>query len=283
MSADGAAVDPSHAPARDSATQAGQGAGGEDGDSLHFRKLAVAPTYRVVAETIEREIMEGRLQPGDRLPSETALAEQLGVNRSTAREGLRLLEQTGLVERKSGRRLHAAIPGHVELSTRASRALLLQQVTFIDLHQLLMALEPAAAAMAATTIGEDDLAALERNLAETEARVERGETITALDTEFHEIISAAVGNPAWLMAREAAAKLLFPAADPMMSRLDQAPHRLVAAHRRILDGLRAGDVEAAREWMRKHIIDFKRGYELAGLPTDRPVHHPLNQEKDEQS
>lgn len=248
--------------------------GGDEGDAQPFRKLAVAPTYKVVAETIEREIMEGRLQPGDRLPSETALAEQMGVNRSTAREGLRLLEQTGLVERKSGRRLHAAIPGHAELSTRASRALLLQQVTFMDLHQLLMALEPAAAALAAGSIGEGDLQALDRNVAETEARIERGQSITALDTEFHEIISGAVGNPAWLMAREPAAKLLFPAADPMMSRLDQAAPRLLVAHRKILDGLRAGDAEAARSWMLKHIIDFKRGYELAGLPTDRPVHHP---------
>ncbi len=75
-----------------------------------FGKLAVAPAYRVVFETIEREILAGRLAPGTRLPSETALAEQFGVNRSTAREGLRLLEQTGLVDRRAGRRLHAAVP-----------------------------------------------------------------------------------------------------------------------------------------------------------------------------
>jgi DNA-binding FadR family transcriptional regulator len=225
----------------------------------------------VVADTIEREIMEGRLQPGDRLPSETALAEQMGVNRSTAREGLRLLEQTGLVERKSGRRLHAAIPGHAELSTRASRALLLQRVTFMDLYHLLMALEPAAAAHAAQAIEKADLSSLERNVAETRARVEQGLNITELDLEFHEIISTAVGNPAWLMAREPAAKLLFPAADPMMNSVPQAPRRLVQAHGLIVDALREGDAETAELWMRKHIVDFKRGYELAGLSVDKPL------------
>lgn len=241
------------------------------GDGLSLRKLAVAPTYRVVAETIEREIMEGRLKPGDRLPSETALADQLGVNRSTAREGLRLLEQTGLVERKSGRRLHAAVPGHQELSTRASRALLLQQVTFLDLHQLLMVLEPSAAALAAQAVNETDLHQLEENVANTEEAVAKGESVTQLDLEFHNIIGAAVGNPAWLIAREPAANLMFPAADPMMRALPQAPRRLVDAHREILEGLKRGDAAHAELWMRKHIVDFKRGYELAKLDMDGPV------------
>jgi DNA-binding FadR family transcriptional regulator len=223
-----------------------------------------------VAETIEREIMEGRLQPGERLPSETALAEQLGVNRSTAREGLRLLEQTGLVVRKSGRRLHAAIPGHEELSTRASRALLLQKVTFVDLYQLLMVLEPGAARLAADAINKTDLAALEKNVEATQQAVDEGRSVTALDLEFHEIISTALGNPAWLMAREPAAKLLFPAADPMMNTLPQAPKRLVDAHRKIFESLRDGDADTAETWMRKHIVDFKRGYEMAGLSMDRP-------------
>ena len=234
-------------------------------------RLAVAPTYRVVAETIERAIMEGRYRPGDRLPTESALAAELGVNRSTAREGLRLLEQTGLVERRSGRRLHVAVPGYGELSSRAGRALILHQVTFRELHQLLMVLEPAAAATAAASIGERDLAALERNVAETEAAVAAGGSVTALDIEFHDLVGRSTGNPAWPIAREPAAMLLFPAADPMMGRLPQAARRLLDAHRAILDGLTLGDAGHAQRWMLKHIVDFRRGYELAGLSLDRPV------------
>ena len=117
---------------------------GTDNDEPHFSKLELAPAYRVVFETIEREILEGRLKPGDRLPSETALADQFGVHRSTTREGLRLLEQSGLVQRRGGRRLFATVPHHEELATRTSRALILQQATFHELWQLLMALEPIA-------------------------------------------------------------------------------------------------------------------------------------------
>ena len=81
-------------------------------------RIERAPTYRLVYEVIEREILEGRLRVGDPLPAELQLAEQLGVNRSTVREGIRLLEKSGLVERNGGKR-----PAH--FSAALSRARLL--------------------------------------------------------------------------------------------------------------------------------------------------------------
>ena len=237
----------------------------------HFAKLNVAPAYRVVFETIEEEILSGRLRPGDRLPSETALAGQLGVNRSTAREGLRLLEQTGLVRREGGRRLFAAVPRQDELSSRASRALVLQQVTFRELWEVLMVTEPGAASLAAERIEAEEIEALEDNLARTTEAVEAGRSFTQLDIEFHSLIAEATRNPAWLLAREPAALLLFPAADLMMPQLPQSGHRLVEAHRRVLLALKSGKAGVAETWMRKHIVDFRRGYEMAGIGIDLPI------------
>lgn len=242
-----------------------------DDHEPQFTRLDLTPAYRVVFETIEREILQGRLKPGDRLPSETALADQLGVHRSTTREGLRLLEQSGLVQRRSGRRLFAAVPRQDELATRASRALILQQVTFNELWQLLMALEPAAAAIASATITEEEIATLEENLARTREMVAAGRSFTDLDLEFHAVIARATRNRAWLLAREPAAMLLFPANELMLPHLPHAGRRLVEAHARIVAALKAGDASVAEEWMRKHIVDFRRGYEMAGLSLDDPV------------
>lgn len=236
-----------------------------------FARLDLAPAYRVVFETIEREILEGRVKPGDRLPSETALADQLGVHRSTTREGLRLLEQSGLVQRRGGRRLFAAVPRQEELATRASRALILQQATFKELWQLLMALEPAAAALACDSITEEEIAALEDNLDRTRQVVSAGRSFTALDLEFHAIIARATRNRAWLLAREPAAMLLFPADELMLPHLPQAGRRLIEAHARIVAALKDRDAAVAEEWMRKHVIDFRRGYKTAGLSLDDPV------------
>ncbi len=52
---------------------------------------------------IERTILAGELQPGDRLPSEQSLAQELGVSRVSIRQALHELEQRGLIDRKPGR------------------------------------------------------------------------------------------------------------------------------------------------------------------------------------
>lgn len=58
---------------------------------------------RALANTLRRAIDEGRLAPGDKLPSERALAAEHGIARNTAREAIRLLAENGLVDAQHGR------------------------------------------------------------------------------------------------------------------------------------------------------------------------------------
>ncbi|KKM97836.1 hypothetical protein LCGC14_1164080, partial [marine sediment metagenome] len=209
---------------------------------------------------------------GDRLPTEAELAARLGVHRSTTREGLRLLEESGLVQRRTGRRLYASAPRAEDLSTRASRALALQRVSFDELWQLLLALEPAAAAQAALAIQPEQIETLEDNLARTRVAVTEGSVLTTLDLEFHALIAEATGNATWQLAREPAAMLLFPANERMLPRLSQAGTRLIEAHEHIIAAFKKRDATLAADWMRRHINDFRRGYVLAGCDPDEPVH-----------
>ena len=73
-----------------------------------FERIKSRPAYEMVAEAIERKILAGRLKPGDPVGTESGLVGQFGVNRSTVREGIRLLEQSGLVSREPSRRLSVA-------------------------------------------------------------------------------------------------------------------------------------------------------------------------------
>src|SRR3546814_14815648 len=66
-----------------------------DAGTPRFPKLKRVPAYRVVAEALVEEVLQRRLPPGSQLPSETDLAEQFGVNRSTVRESVRLMEDAG--------------------------------------------------------------------------------------------------------------------------------------------------------------------------------------------
>jgi GntR family transcriptional regulator, transcriptional repressor for pyruvate dehydrogenase complex len=69
----------------------------------NFARIEVAPAYQKVADAIEREIVNGRIKPDDPIGTESELVQQFGVNRSTVREGIRVLEESGLIRRDSSR------------------------------------------------------------------------------------------------------------------------------------------------------------------------------------
>ena len=115
-----------------------------------FVPLDDHPAYRQIANQIEQRIVERTLRTGDALPSETDLARQFGVNRSTIREAIRELEVHGLLGRERGeKRLRVTRPEPRRVSSGVSRALALHDVTFMELWEAMMAIEPAAAQYAA--------------------------------------------------------------------------------------------------------------------------------------
>jgi GntR family transcriptional repressor for pyruvate dehydrogenase complex len=234
-------------------------------------KLDLPRAYQAVALAIEHRIMAGKLRAGDVLPSESDLAERFGVNRSTVREGIRQLESDGLVRRVSRKRLIISVPQHQDLASRASRALLLNKVTFDELWQVAMALEPLAATAAAHLITADNMALLEDNLKQTRAIIAKGDSPVALDVEFHFLIARAAGNKALLLAREPFALLLYPSFAEMRSYLPQAGTRLLAAHAHIIAALGKRDADEAHHWMKRHIADFRRGWRIAGLDFNTPI------------
>lgn len=239
-----------------------------------FERLEVVPAYKTVCEAIEREIMSGRLGPGDQLPTETELAEQFGLTRHTVREGLRILEQGGLVGREAGRRLFVKQPHYAELAPRASRALVMQRVTFIELWEVSMSLEPSAAARAAGTATPAQIKQLEDNLRETEAALEAGRSVVQLDVAFHTLVAEIAGNKALLLAREPVSQLFYPALSKLFAHpqnREKGPRRLVEAHRHIIAAIKAHNVGEAETWMRRHIADFRRGYDSCAFDLNEPV------------
>lgn len=237
-----------------------------------FAPLRRMPAYKAVSAAIERRILDGGLRPGDPLPPEQQLAEQFRVNRSTVREAVRQLEQEGLVVRGAGRRLLVALPGVHDLAPRTTRALVLEQVTFDELWQVAMVLEPQAARMAARNRDGGDIARLEANVAAMAAAVKGGASYTELDVDFHAGIALASHNRVLILAREPVSLLFRPTLDRIRRVLPQADRRNLEAHRKILAAVVKQDADAAETWTRKHFVDFQRGFLMAGLDPDQPLH-----------
>ena len=222
--------------------------------------------------------MGGELAPGTMLPTEAELAGQFGVNRSTVREAIRLLEQEGLVERRGSKRLHITMPGVYDAAPRAARSLLLQQVTFAELWQVALVLEPQAASLAAAAASPAEIEQLAQNMDRLQSHFKRGGSVdehALIDIEFHALIARASGNRVLMLAREPINLLYRPSLARLQAVLPQMTRRNLEAHKRIFKAVVARDVEQAREWTRKHLIDFQRGYTLAKIPMNTPIetHH----------
>ena len=79
--------------------------------SVEFDRVLIEPAYRKVAAAIGERILSRTLREGERLPPETELARQFGVNRSTVREALQESTALELAQRLAhGRAVHTELP-----------------------------------------------------------------------------------------------------------------------------------------------------------------------------
>src|SRR5687768_14237734 len=109
----------------------------------------------------KRLIAEGALVPGDRLPPERELAEMTGVSRSSLRQALKVLDNLGIISQRvgSGTRLNESAAS--VLSQPLEFLILLEGISFQELMEARLIVEPELAARAAVRASAEELSVLE--------------------------------------------------------------------------------------------------------------------------
>lgn len=228
-----------------------------------FAPLDDHPAYRQIANQIEQRIVERSLKEGDPLPSETDLARQFGVNRSTVREAIRELETHGLIGRQRGaKRLQVTRPRVARVSEGVSRALALHDVTFMELWEAMMAIEPAAAQYAAARRTPAQLQALTGTAERFAGDIDDIDAAIGAVVDFFSGVADASGNQVLALSQAPINALMVPALRSMVRLVPQARQRILEAQARILEAIRLRRADQARSWMEKHIRDFRRGHDL---------------------
>ena len=243
------------------------------GSKREIDPIGIAPAYQTLAAALRARILDRSLREGERLPAESELARHFGVNRSTVREALRQLQAAGLLSRRHGsKRLAVSHPAPNAVAQDVSCALSLYEVSYRDVWEGLTMLEPPIAEAAARRRTLRDLERIESTV-ECFAR-EAAHTARAVQhvAGFFRRIGAATHNRVLMLSHEPLLQLLAPSLDAMIDRVPQARSRILTAQRHILAALTAEDAPAARRWTERHIRDFRRGYELAGIPLATPCH-----------
>ncbi len=211
------------------------------------------PVTEDAIDRLKDMIRSGSVRPGDRLPREGDLAEQLGVSRNSLREAVRALSLLRILDVRQGDGTYVT-----ELAADTLLAALSVVVDFhgdatlLEVVQVRRILEPAATALAATRIDEPTLAQLE-DLVERTSSSSTVQELVEVDMQFHRLIATLSGNAALAAVLES---LSGPTTRMRVWRgaaQEGAVSRTIAEHRAILDALRRRDPELARAWATVHV------------------------------
>jgi GntR family transcriptional repressor for pyruvate dehydrogenase complex len=202
-------------------------------------------------DSLAEFVRDTGLKPGDRLPSERELADNLGVSRPIVREALGRWAALGVIETRNGRGTYlkqSVGPGstHVVFTMAGERQALLQ---VLEVRQ---ALETEAAALAAARASEEQVDELWRLLEAVEEAYDRVGDAPDEDWAFHQAVYRAAGNPLFLQFIDGVVTLFHRFWENPLHQPDFA-RRGLPYHRTLVERIAARDPEGAREAVRKII------------------------------
>ncbi|MGW4895731.1 FadR/GntR family transcriptional regulator [Kitasatospora sp. NPDC004240] len=153
------------------------------------------PLTDMAIARIRELIRSGELPPGAKLPPEPQLAAEIGISRNLLREAVKALVVSRVLEirRGDGTYVTSLAPGLL-LENLAAAVELLSGDTLLELTEVRRLFEPAATGLAATRIGDADLAELARHLDAMRDARDDPERLNLHDAAFHGAVIAATGN-----------------------------------------------------------------------------------------
>jgi DNA-binding FadR family transcriptional regulator len=211
----------------------------------------------VVLEELAHRIIGGTFPEGTILPTEPVLCGQFGFSRTVIREGLKQLEERGLVRVEQGRGTTAQPRDSWNLLDptviRIALAYDSDMSLLDDLIEVRRILEREMARIAASRLTDDDLDALAENIERMRATYNNYDRFRGLDNTFHAIVMKASGNEVGLTIVRTI-HTHGGVRPPLASAASRsALKRTVEAHRAIYEALAAHDGELAGELISNHI------------------------------
>lgn len=212
-------------------------------------------TVKLIA-VFKRLISEGTLAPGGRLPAERDLAASFGVSRNSLRQALKVLEIMGVISQRVGDGTYLNTGAEAILGEPMEFLILLDGISFHELMEARLIVEPELAAQAATRASAEDIAEIGRELKAMESAVNDHDRLVEHDLLFHQAIFRAAGNRVcglmFSVVHRSLQKLIT-----LTSQLVEAEHTLIL-HRRILNAIRKRDADEARRRMSEHLLDARK-------------------------
>lgn len=240
---------------------------------VQYEPLSRRPVPDVIAERITAMIEAGSLSPGDRLPSESELARQFGVGRSSLREAVRKLHTLRVVEVINGRGIYILNPPDNDPTLRFLRWSEKEGFAVAEVLEARIGLETTAAGLACLRATDDELETLVHRSGVHEAAHLSGDVSELVDTDqrFHESLIRASHND-----------VLHQLYAPLVSRLTEfrthtlslagAPERSGRDHNAIVAAIKDKDAGSARRAVVQHLGTLYEEVSIAGHAVNAEEH-----------
>jgi DNA-binding FadR family transcriptional regulator len=227
-----------------------------------FRPIHTRRAFEEICERIREQLALGVLKPGDKLPPERDLAQQLGVSRNVLREALRSLEMAGVLRLQKGvkggafiregdtSRMNVVMRDMLSLGTISVRELSEARIDVLDL----------VVRLACGHARAEDFDALDANIERTELATREGRLLDRVECsrDFYRLLAVATGNKVIAMILDSVTEIHMRFVYAKVASSGVAMPRLVEKRRQLLAALRERNVSAATRLMRIHLESVQR-------------------------
>jgi len=222
----------------------------------------VRRTFEEICGRIREQLALGVLKPGDKLPRERDLAEQLGVSRNVLREALRSLEMAGLLRLQKGVKGGAFVQdGDMSRMNDVVRDMLsLGAISVGELSEGRIQILDLVVRLACERARQADFLALEANIERSEIATREGRLLDRVECsrEFYRLLAAATGNKVMAMIMDSVTEIHMRFVYAKVASSGVSMPQLVEKRRQFLSALRKRDVSAAARLMRVHLESVQR-------------------------
>jgi GntR family transcriptional regulator, transcriptional repressor for pyruvate dehydrogenase complex len=233
-----------------------------DGETARKTKAKSPRAFEIIYEAIRKDLMEGTLKPGDKLPAEREFAEQLGFSRAAVREALRALEATGIVQLHKGVSGGSFVKsGDAQTVTRAiNDIVVLGKVPLRQVMEVRSLLLCRAVQLIVEQTTDENLDIIDKNIRDTDiAAATKSRRLRFFVSEFYHILGQLSGNKVLELLIDVTTTISL---EFVWNHKIEFSGELIAYRRNVLSRLRARDAVGAARAISENLA-FLHGFVIA--------------------
>ncbi|MGH8873125.1 MAG: FadR/GntR family transcriptional regulator [Acidimicrobiia bacterium] len=214
-----------------------------------------------IAEQLRSAMIEGSLNPGDRLPPEPELAAGFGVSRPTVREAMKILRGQGVVETARGARGGHFVrhPKTLDIAESLGETYCLWfdigDISVAEVDEAREVVERACVRLAALRRTEDDLEVMKRVLEAASDPELTLDEFLGLEVAFHRAIANAARNRLLNLPMQAI-HIVRPRTNKLLKTHDRP--KVLRQHQALAEAIESGDPDVAEQRLEQHIAHLAK-------------------------